>query len=73
MASGRAELAAVGVAASLFHVMNHTLFKGLLFLWAGGVVMGTGTRLMEALGGLVRRMPATALFLLVAFRYSWPR
>ena len=64
-ALGRRELAAAGVAASLFHVLNHALFKALLFLSAGGVVMATGTRHLEALGGLIRRMPWTALFFLV--------
>jgi hydrogenase-4 component B len=65
VASGRAELAAVGIAASLFHVLNHALFKGLLFLGAGGVVVATGSRQIEELGGLVKRMPWTALFFLV--------
>jgi hydrogenase-4 component B len=64
-ALGRRELAAAGIAASLFHVLNHALFKGLLFLSAGGAVMATGTRHLEALGGLIRRMPWTALFFLV--------
>ena len=65
LSAGRAELAAVGIAASLFHVLNHALFKGLLFLGAGGVVMATGTRQIEEMGGLVKRMPWTALFFLV--------
>ena len=65
VASGRAELAAVGLAASLLHVLNHALFKGLLFLGAGGVVMATGTRHLEQLGGLAKRMPWTALFFLL--------
>jgi hydrogenase-4 component B len=65
VASGCAELAAVGLAASLFHVLNHALFKGLLFLGAGSVVTATGTRQIEELGGLARRMPWTALFFLV--------
>ena len=65
LSAGRAELAAVGIAASLFHVLNHALFKGLLFLGAGGVVMATGTRHIEEMGGLARRMPWTALFFLV--------
>lgn len=64
-ALGRRDLAAAGIAASLFHVLNHALFKGLLFLSAGGMVMATGTRHLEALGGLIRRMPWTALFFLV--------
>ncbi len=65
VSAGRPELAAVGVAASLFHVLNHALFKGLLFLGAGGVVVATGTRHIEEMGGLAKRMPWTALFFLV--------
>ena len=65
LSAGRGELAAVGIAASLFHVLNHALFKGLLFLSAGGVVMATGTRQIEEMGGLAKRMPWTALFFLV--------
>jgi hydrogenase-4 component B len=65
LATGRAELAAVGIAASLYHVLNHAVFKGLLFLGAGGVVMATGTRNIEEMGGLARRMRWTALFFLV--------
>jgi hydrogenase-4 component B len=65
LSSGRPELAAVGIAASLYHMLNHAAFKGLLFLGAGGVVMATGTRNIEAMGGLAKRMPWTALFFLV--------
>jgi hydrogenase-4 component B len=65
LSSGRAELAAVGIAASLYHMLNHAVFKGLLFLGAGGVVMATGTRHIEQMGGLAKRMPWTALFFLV--------
>jgi hydrogenase-4 component B len=65
LASGRAELAAVGIVASLYHVLNHAVFKGLLFLGAGGVVVATGTRQIEEMGGLAKRMPWTALFFLV--------
>ncbi len=46
-------------------MLNHALFKGLLFLGAGGVVMATGTRQLEEMGGIARRMPWTALFFLV--------
>jgi hydrogenase-4 component B len=60
LAAGHGGLAAIAVAASLAHVLNHALFKALLFLGAGGIVMSTGTRLIEELGGLVRRMPWTA-------------
>ena len=65
LAYGRAELAAVAVAASLTHVLNHAVFKGLLFLGAGSVVMATGTRQIEQFGGLLRRMPWTGLFFLI--------
>jgi hydrogenase-4 component B len=65
LSSGRSELAAVGIAASLYHVLNHAVFKGLLFLGAGGVVAATGTGQIEEMGGLARRMPWTALFFLV--------
>jgi hydrogenase-4 component B len=65
LSSGRAELAAVGIAASLYHTLNHAVFKGLLFLGAGGVVVATGTRHLEDMGGLAKRMPWTALFFLV--------
>ncbi|HXB74362.1 MAG TPA: hydrogenase 4 subunit B [Candidatus Acidoferrales bacterium] len=60
-----AALAAMALVAALFHTMNHAIFKGLLFLAAGSVVQATRTRNMEQMGGLVRRMPATALFFLV--------
>ena len=65
LAYGRQDVAWIGVAASLYHVLNHALFKGLLFLGAGGVVTATGTRHIEEYGGLLRRMPWTGLFFLV--------
>jgi hydrogenase-4 component B len=65
LAYGRPELAWIGVAAALYHVLNHAVFKGLLFLGAGDVVVATGTRQIEQLGGLLRRMPWTGLFFLV--------
>jgi hydrogenase-4 component B len=64
-ALGSGALAAAGIAASLFHILNHALFKGLLFLSAGSVVMASGTRRFEELGGLIRRMPWTAAFFLI--------
>jgi hydrogenase-4 component B len=65
LAHGNGDLAAVAVAASLTHVLNHAIFKGLLFLGAGSVLMATGTRQIERFGGLLRRMPLTGLFFLV--------
>jgi hydrogenase-4 component B len=65
LAYGRSDVASIGIAAGLYHVLNHAVFKGLLFLGAGDVVMMTGTRQIERLGGLLRRMPWTGLFFLV--------
>ena len=71
LASGHPVLATVGVAAALYHVLNHAVFKGLLFLGAGSVVAATGTRQIEAFGGLLRRMPWTGTcFLLGALAIS---
>ena len=68
---GQPALAVLALAASLLHVLNHALFKGLLFLGAGSVVAATGTRQIEHMGGLARRMPWTAgLFLLGAMAIS---
>jgi hydrogenase-4 component B len=61
---GRPELLALGLAGCLLHVWNHSLFKSLLFLGAGSVVHATGTRQIDALGGLAKRMPWTALLFL---------
>ena len=62
---GLTTLAALGVIAGLYHTINHACFKGVLFLGAGSVLHATGTRNMEELGGLVKRMPRTALFFLI--------
>ena len=71
MAGGQPGLAAVGIAAGLYHVLNHAVFKGLLFLSAGSVVVATGTRQIEEFGGLLRRMPVTgACFLIGAVAIS---
>ena len=57
--------AALAMTAALFHVFNHSLFKSLLFFGAGAVLAATGERDMDTLGGLIRRMPQTALAFLV--------
>jgi hydrogenase-4 component B len=62
---GQPGLAAVGIAAGLYHVLNHAVFKGLLFLSVGSLVVATGTRQIEELGGLLRRMPWTGASFLV--------
>jgi hydrogenase-4 component B len=52
--------AALALTAALFHILNHCLFKTLLFLGSGAVLAATGKRDMEHLGGLIHRMPLTA-------------
>ena len=64
-ANGMTLLAALAATAALFHVLNHAIFKSLLFLGAGAVLAATGMRDMERLGGLVHRMPYTAFAFLV--------
>jgi hydrogenase-4 component B len=59
-------LAAVALLGALFHVVNHALFKGLLFLNAGSMLYATGTQDLNKLGGLFKLMPLTAITALVA-------
>lgn len=58
-------LAALSLTASLYHVMNHAMFKGILFMGAGAVLHATHERNMEEMGGLIHRMPWTAVLFLV--------
>ncbi|HEY3451537.1 MAG TPA: proton-conducting transporter membrane subunit [Myxococcales bacterium] len=62
---GNPVVAALGACGALLHVWNHALMKGLMFLSAGSVLHGTGTRDLEKLGGLMKRMPRTAVAMLV--------
>jgi len=64
-ANGMGWAAALALTAALFHVLNHTLFKSLLFFGAGAVLTATGERNMEKLGGLIHRMPVTSFVFLV--------
>ena len=59
-------LATIAAIATLYQVLNHAVYKGLLFLGAGSVQHATGTRELAKLGGLIRLMPWTALFFIVA-------
>jgi len=52
-------MAALGYLGALLHVLNHALFKSLLFLGAGAIQQATGTRDLHRLGGLLKRMPVT--------------
>ena len=55
--SGNSWIGTLGLAGAMFHMLNHSAFKGLLFLTAGEVLHATGTVRMELLGGLQQRMP----------------
>jgi len=54
----------IGFTAALLHTLNHSLYKSLLFFTAGNIYRQTHTRNMEHLGGLIKKMPATAFFFL---------
>jgi len=66
-ANGMGWAAALALTAALFHVLNHSFFKSLLFFGAGAVLTATGERDMERLGGLIHRMPVTSFVFLVGF------
>jgi hydrogenase-4 component B len=65
MAQHRLDWAVLGFAGGLLHVWNHAAFKSLLFYSAGAVIRATGTREIDALGGLFRRMRFTGAAFLV--------
>jgi hydrogenase-4 component B len=65
IAVGQPVLAVLGLLAGLYHLLNHAVFKGLLFLGAGAVISRVHSRDMDEMGGLAHRMPWTALCFLV--------
>lgn len=65
MGNGSAILYYLGFGGALLHVLNHSLFKSLLFYSAGSVFQQTHTRDMEKLGGLIKVMPKTATLFLI--------
>ncbi|CAA7611807.1 Formate hydrogenlyase subunit 3/Multisubunit Na+/H+ antiporter, MnhD subunit [Candidatus Terasakiella magnetica] len=62
---GEKTLAALALVAGLYHIINHAIFKTLLFLAAGAVITATGERDLGKLGGLLKRMPWTGATALV--------
>lgn len=64
LGEGQSLLFYLGFGGALLHVLNHSLFKSLLFFSAGSVYSQTHTRDMDKLGGLIKSMPKTALFFL---------
>jgi len=65
LSTGNDILMILGFSAALLHTLNHSLFKSLLFFSAGSVYQQTHTRNIERLGGLIKKMPVTAVFFLV--------
>ncbi|MBW6470050.1 MAG: hydrogenase 4 subunit B [Methanosarcinaceae archaeon] len=65
MSSGYPEFAAFGLIAALYHVINHAVFKSLLFMGAGSILYSTHTKNIEKLGGLIKVMPWTAGFFFI--------
>ncbi len=63
--SGHSVLAGMAFVASLYHMTNHSLYKALLFVGAGGIEASTGTHDLNKLGGLSRQMPAMAFLFFV--------
>ncbi len=55
----------LGVAAALLHAFNHSIMKSLMFMSAGSIMHGTGSKNLEIMGALWRKMPYTGLFTLV--------
>ncbi len=65
IAKGNSLMAGFGFAGCLLHVLNHSVFKSLLFLGAGAVIKTTGINRVDLLGGLMKRMPLTGKTFLV--------
>ena len=65
LAYGNPVVASLGFAGGILHILNHSIFKELLFFAAGSVYLKTHTRNIEALGGLIKSMPYTALMFIV--------
>lgn len=65
LSSGNPMMAVLGFAGGLLHVLNHSIFKSLLFMGAGIVIQKTGTRTIDALGGLLKKMRITGITFLI--------
>jgi len=62
---GNTTLIILGFSGALLHTLNHSLFKSMLFFASGSIYQQTHTRHMDRLGGLIKKMPQTAIFFLI--------
>jgi hydrogenase-4 component B len=65
VSSGNRAMAGFGFAGCLLHVLNHSIFKSLLFLGAGAVLQKSKSRHIDQMGGLIKNMPITGRTFLV--------
>lgn len=65
LAAGFPIIAGIAWVTALYHMVNHSLYKTLLFIGSGAVQERAGTRDLDRLGGLIRAMPWTSAFVLV--------
>lgn len=63
--AGFEAIALLALAGGLFHTLNHAIFKSLLFMTSGSIINTMGTRNIEKMGGLIKRMPKTAILFLI--------
>lgn len=63
--SGNPALICLGMGGALLHVINHAIFKGLLFLGAGSVIHASGTREIDRMGGLAKQLPLTSICFII--------
>ncbi len=66
ISSGNAVVTVLGLGGALFHVLNHAIFKGLLFLCAGSVAHAVHSLIIDRLGGLLKKIPVTGVTFLIA-------
>lgn len=66
LATGHHTLAAMAFIASFYHLLNHSVYKTLLYMGSGAIEGAVGIRSLDRLGGLLKRMPYTGLFVLFA-------
>ncbi len=65
LSSGHKTAAAMALVAALYHLLNHSVFKTLLFMGSGAIEDASGSKSLNQLGGLLKKMPWTGFFVLI--------